>query len=328
MRVEPVDIDHRELVATLAAAWDLRVAVMRYEPVGFGSHHYIVSDANGYRWFVTVDDLETKVWLGKDVDSVFGALEAAFQAVVALRRADLEFVHAPVEGRDGRVLARVGAKYAVSVFEFIDGTSIDGPRSVEEQRFLLRALGGMHTAGQSVPPGLLRRDTLEVSFRDRLLEAFDDLHSTWVWGPYSEPTRRLLLNGRGQIEDLLGRYDELATVVFRRSDEWVITHGEPHGGNIMRTSTGSMILIDWDTIAVGPRERDLWMVKPSNPEDWAAYTGTDSARLPDPEAMEFYRLWWKLTDIASFTHTFRVPHADDANTQVAWRVLEGTVSAL
>jgi spectinomycin phosphotransferase len=328
MYAESVDIDHRELVAILAVTWELRVATMRYEPVGFGSHHYIVSDADSHRWFVNVDDLEGKVWLGKDADSVFEALEAAFQAVVALRRADLEFVHAPVAGRDGKILARMGAKYAVSVFAFIDGTSIDGPRSVEEQRFLLRALGRMHAASQHVPSNLLWRDTLEVSFRDRLLEALDDLHSTWVGGPYSEPTRRLLLRGRGQIEERLGRYDELTIVVSRHSDEWVITHGEPHGGNIMRVSTGSVILIDWDTIAVGPRERDLWMVEPSNPEDWAAYTGADSARLPDPEALQLYHLWWKLTDIASFTNTFRMPHEDDANTQVAWRVLEGYVSAL
>ena len=149
----------------------------------------------------------------------------------------------------------------------------------------------------------------------------------WVWGPYAEPTRRLLLNGRSRIEESLGRYDELAIVVSRRSSEWVITHGEPHGANVMRTSNGSMVLIDWDTIAVGPRERDLWMVEPPNPEDWSAYTDADSARLPDPDAMQLYRLWWKLTDIASFTNTFRALHEDDANTQIAWRALERYVSA-
>jgi spectinomycin phosphotransferase len=327
MYAESVDVDHRELVAVLEATWGLRISTLRYEPVGFGSHHYIASASDGHQWFVTVDDLAAKTWLAADVDPAFDALEAAFQAAVVLRRANLEFIHAPIEGRCGRVLARVGTKYAVSVFTFIDGSSLGEHRSREEQRFVLQALGRMHAAGQVVSPGLLRRDTLEVPFRGRLLEAFDDLHSTWASGPYSEATRRLLLNGRAQTEERLARYDELVRAVSRGSDEWVVTHGEPHGANLMRTGAGTIVLVDWDTVAVGPRERDLWMVEPQDPEEWAAYTCAASARRPDPEAMQLYRLWWELSEIASYTNTFRSPHVDDANTQVAWRELQEYVLA-
>ena len=40
---------------------------------------------------------------------------------------------------------------------------------------------------------------------------------------------------------------------------WVVTHGEPHPVNVMQTDAGR-VLIDWDTVAIAPPERDLWMV--------------------------------------------------------------------
>ena len=38
-----------------------------------------------------------------------------------------------------------------------------------------------------------------------------------------------------------------------------MTHGEPHAGNVMRTDEGRL-LVDWDTVALAPPERDLWML--------------------------------------------------------------------
>lgn len=40
---------------------------------------------------------------------------------------------------------------------------------------------------------------------------------------------------------------------------WVVTHGEPHPGNVIRTSHGLRI-IDWTTVQMAPPERDLWML--------------------------------------------------------------------
>ena len=46
----------------------------------------------------------------------------------------------------------------------------------------------------------------------------------------------------------------------------MITHGEPHPGNILR-SRGRLLLIDWDTAGVALPERDLWHVAgPGSPE--------------------------------------------------------------
>jgi spectinomycin phosphotransferase len=330
MYAEPPDIDRRAVAATLEATWGLRIAELHYEPVGFGSHHYIARDASDARWFVTVDDLATGSYAAHNPESAFATLDAALRTAVALRQSGLEFVHAPIVNADGALLAMAGERYAVSLFAFIDGKSNPSSEheSAEERRAVLQALGQLHAVQlTAAAEALLRRDTLEVPLRARLADYLDNLHAPWHGGPYSEPARRLLSSGRGGIQELFARYDALAAVARASSDPWVITHGEPHGANVIKTSDGAIFLIDWDTVALAPRERDLWMVEPQDAGDWAAYTSARPADRPSPEALETYRLWWRLAEIAEYTETFQSPHEDDANTQEAWQEFQSYVPA-
>lgn len=48
------DIDERELARVLACGWGLAASALRYAPVGFGDHHWELTDTSGGRWFVTV----------------------------------------------------------------------------------------------------------------------------------------------------------------------------------------------------------------------------------------------------------------------------------
>lgn len=86
MLTPPVALPEDELVSALARGWQLAVASMAYRPVGFGSHHWEVTDAAGTRWFVTVDELEAKrCWLGEPLDAAFGRLRASLAAARDLR---------------------------------------------------------------------------------------------------------------------------------------------------------------------------------------------------------------------------------------------------
>ncbi len=59
---------------------------LQYVPVGGGSYHWAVRDEPGERWFVTVDDLDDKGWLGSTRPAVFTGLTAAMDAAATLRR--------------------------------------------------------------------------------------------------------------------------------------------------------------------------------------------------------------------------------------------------
>jgi aminoglycoside phosphotransferase (APT) family kinase protein len=89
---------------------------------------------------------------------------------------------------------------------------------------------------------------------------------------------------------------------------WVLTHGEPHGGNILTGPDGSLHLVDWDTALVAPRERDLHMVLDDAGTGWDEYRAVSGAVSLDRDALRLYRELWALADIASFTVALRRAH--------------------
>ena len=329
MFVEPRDLDRDVFVAALARTWEISVRSLRYEPVGFGTHHYVVDDDAGARWFVNVDDVFTKSWIASDPAQTADALNRALRSAVALRKAGLEFVHAPIEASDGAVVNLMDERYAVSVFNYVDGRSNEFGKfaSDDERRLVLNAVGRMHSATERIPRDLPRTDTLDIPQRRELFVSLDELSTTWTGGPFAEPARELLATRVDEVRAMFARYDSLVPAVRARIDDWVVTHGEPHGSNIIRTPDGGLLMIDWDTVAIGPRERDLWMVEPRDTADWDAYTSSGGAADVDPGAIELYNLWWALSEITGYIDTFRRPHVDDANTQVAWRELQNYLPA-
>ena len=110
---------------------------MRYVAVGGGSYHWIVRDRDGGRWFVTVDDLDDKPWLGSACDAVLDGLRAAMDTALALRRhARLRFVAAPVPALGGGSVRPLGSRYAIALFGFLEGTAgrCGGPAASKTSR--------------------------------------------------------------------------------------------------------------------------------------------------------------------------------------------------
>jgi len=91
----------------------------------------------------------------------------------------------------------------------------------------------------------------------------------------------------------------------------VITHGEPKANNILITSNGP-VMIDWDTVRLGPPTRDLWMI--GGHQRYTTLTG----RVLRSEQLDFYRLRWDLADLCSSGSWFCRPHEATADTELSW----------
>ncbi len=93
----------------------------------------------------------------------------------------------------------------------------------------------------------------------------------------------------------------------------MVTHGEPHPANVMSVSD-TLVLIDWDTVALAAPERDLWMVATQGDDPFGRYEDVTGHQV-DPATMSLYRLRWYLDDIASAVQLFSSPHELTADTQ-------------
>jgi spectinomycin phosphotransferase len=121
------------------------------------------------------------------------------------------------------------------------------------------------------------------------------------------------------VAELLALGDRLFVDVKSRRTNWVVTHGEPHAGNVMWTGE-SHVLVDWDTVALAPPERDLWMFVGDNGEEATTYTDATGHEL-DQVAVNFFRLRWDLADVAAFTDLLRSPHHHTEDTEKAYDAL-------
>jgi spectinomycin phosphotransferase len=326
MKDRPAGLGDRELSAALADEWHLRVADARYAPVGAGSYHWVVRDNEDRRWFVTVDDLDVKRWLGDDRTAVSEGLRAAMDVAVALRhRHGLRFVLAPVTGRNGLTVLRLGCQYAVAVFPFVDGRSAPFGQELSggDRDRLADMLAALHGCVPAAVP--VHRARVALPRRDDLEAALIELGDPWSGGPFSDQARELLAASVTQVRRLLVTFDTLAHHV--RTLEPVVTHGEPHPANLMRAGTETM-LIDWDTVGTAPPERDLWWIVRDSGDVAARRYAGPTGRPVDRDALAFYRLRWALDDMSSYTQVLRGPHHRTADAERAWQALKITVESL
>ena len=323
MRTEPTDLSAGAVAGALASHWGIAGVTLTYLPLGFGSHHWLADAPGGQRWFVTVDD-HRGGRIGVPERESIAALGRAMGTAAALRDAGLAFVLAPVPGQDGRLVVPVaGTLYTVAVFPFLAAEALsDWGRYPTEagRRAALGLVARVHRATDLVPPGLPATDSLAIPRRDDLLVALGELGETWAAGPYGEATRAALSGQGVRIVAALRTYDALVAPLLADQSRWVITHGEPHAGNVLRGEDGALLLVDWDTALVGPPERDLWMLTADGgvETDWSDYTGVMGNTVVSDDAIRAFRLRWDLSEVAEYVAWFRRPHGSTDDTATAW----------
>ena len=318
MRERPADIRDSDVAAALARQWALTVQDMSYLPVGFGGYHWLAVDQTGSRWFVTVSDLAAS-WVPD--------LPAAMQTAAWLAtEAGLEFVVAPVPTRAGQVVGTLDSPHALTLFPYLDAapSRFEDPVDDGDRAAIIDMLARLHTA---IPQGIrVPGQPLQLlAARQAIDQALASLGVPWNGGPYAEPGRDLLARYERPLRQAFARFDGLLDRVREAGGPHVITHGEPHPGNLLRTRAG-LCLVDWDTTALARPERDLWWVI-SGDQDAARYSWR-TGRTVNQDALALYRLRWGLNDISEFLSEIRGPHQRTADTLVSWTGLQETLDAI
>ncbi|TMR90491.1 aminoglycoside phosphotransferase family protein [Nonomuraea basaltis] len=290
--------------------WGIDAGTVDYAPVGFGDYHWV---ADG-RWFVTVSDVRRKS---------YEELRPAMDTALALREeAGLGFVVAPLRAADGATLRRLDRhRYAMSVFPLVDGAvgHFGQEPAAEVRGLVIDLLAELH--GTPAPISTPVRP-VELAGRAWLEDSVRESNRPWLGGPYAEPARGLIADHAGTLRRRLEELDRLA----EKGGEPVVTHGEPHPGNLLRAGDRRLSLVDWDTVGLAVPERDLWHVA-RGAADLARYSDL-TGRTPAPAALELYRLRWALDDVAEFVAWFRSPHGRTPDAEQGWKGLSATLDEL
>ena len=266
---------------------DLRAGLARYgitgppvhAPVGFGDHHWTVYD----RWFTSVTDLTTK-----PLPDLRRAMETA-----AHLGEQLPFVVAPVRSEDGEVVVPLDDRYAMSVFPHVAGRS--GSFGDPVHPGVSELLAALHACE---PPRDCPVAPIDLPGRAALTALLDE-PGDW----FSAEARETFVAHADTVRAKLTELDRLAAEL---TDERVVTHGEPHAGNVINSPHG-LCLVDWDTVGLAPPERDHWLVDGDS---------------------RFYSLRWALDDIADFTEKLRAPHERSRDAELTLHYFTETLKTL
>jgi hypothetical protein len=305
------------IAEALEEFWDFRTSSLVYQPMGFGSHHWLATDPTGSRLFATVDDLLAKLHTVRDsADAAFARLAAAFATARALRtEAGLSFVIAPMPAANGQLVTRLSNQYSLVIHPYVDGEPAgqDGEFArAEDRHAVVDMLAQIHAARVGHP----RADDFAVPKLDTVQVIIDQAGAEWDSGPYARPAQELLEVHVRDLSALIDAYKGMANRVAASPERMVITHGEPHASNVIATG-GGLLLIDWDTALLAPPERDLSHLADDDPSVLRRYTEATGTTI-DGEALTLYRLWWDLSEVAGYLDLFRAPHEDTADTRESW----------
>lgn len=265
----------------LCQHWHPGVDEVEHLPVGWGAHHWRADVAGEPVLFVTLDP--------PTVRHTAESIEGAYAAAAGL---GLDFVWPSLPTLEGAFTRPFGER-RLSVTRWLEGE-----RPASSTPDLPDLLAALHRAPvpETAPGWTTEVDPLLTDrLRDLLLASWD--------GPLGEAARLMLSEHISQITGWVREH----TMLVQRADPaaYVVTHGEP-GVHNQWLAHGHTWLIDWESLRLAPRERDL-----------ATLVHAGVATDGDPAMIRLFDLEWRLSEVWSFARWLQGPHEGDADDQMA-----------
>lgn len=237
-----------EIASLLSDAWGLPSP--QIEPAAQGadraSRLFLVRDSTGARWILK--------WRSGPVNA------SALRLPHIMRDSGALAFLPPVPTHDGELQGVVSDGY-LALLPWIDGNNgFEAPLDADAWRQLGQALRALHDAHL---PDDLRRSLPQEPFSTRSCAALR-LLLPQIHAPGDDPLvrrlSRLLRDVHGSLSWLMDRSDRLARQLRRRDLPCVPCHGDIHAGNVLVDSGKRLWLVDFDTLQLAPRERDLMFI--------------------------------------------------------------------
>jgi spectinomycin phosphotransferase len=313
MKFEPA-VNKPALMETIRQAYGYPVSSLTFFPEGTVGCHYIADCEDGQRCFVTL---------------LTGGALATTQAdrldfILKLRSSLYErglFTAQPALHRtlDGRLKADFAGQ-PLTVSEFVAGGNIwdhwppDPALGAELGQLAARLHNTTPDLGMEVP----YVEQFTLPFEPTLHRCLADLEAgTRVNRPGQRTLRDLILPRRKTLLDMLAHLLELGTVARQINPPLVLVHTDMHGGNLIRTPKGNLVVVDWEGVMLAPAEFDLFMFMSDGFDsmlDEYLRVATNPYLYPELFAYYFYRR--NLEDITDFLFSILYENTIDEQDQV------------
>jgi spectinomycin phosphotransferase len=281
------DIPDALILSRLAEEYGLSGAQLKFLPLGadLNTSVYRVDTPGGQAFFLK---LRSGVF-----DEVPVAVPQFLQQQGALG------IIAPLATRTGGLWADFDI-YKLILYPFVAGK--DGYEvALSEAQWVQfgSAMQAIHAA--RVPPDLAARipgETFSSRWRDvvKALQAEVEQHS--FEEPVADRLAAFMRSQKGEISRLVERAGRLAQWLQANPPPKVLCHADIHPGNLLIAADGALYIVDWDTLAFAPRERDLMFAGEEGSREAELFARGYGPLQIDRVALAYYHAARILEDLA------------------------------
>ena len=294
--LEKPDLPDERLINCLLREFGLSVSSASFLPLGadVNTAVYRADCLDGSAWFVKLRS---------------GTFDAVTVQVPHLLRVDLGIAQVipPQPRLTGDLWARLD-EYAVVLYPYVEGEN-GFERQMSNQNWidLGQTLSALHSA--SLPEDVLQllpRETFASHWRERVVRFQTLVEDETFSNSEAEQAAALLRDNRDEITDLVARTTRLAEAVAGRILEFVPCHADIHAGNVLIDGDGRLHVVDWDTLCLAPKERDLMFIGAgiggvwTREEELALFQQGYGPAIVDADAIAYYRFERILVDIVEY----------------------------
>lgn len=316
--LEKPDIQDEAILTSVRDNYDLPVVQVTFLPWGADR------DTAVYRGF---SDNDQSYFL-KLRSGTFDAMTIAVPRL--LHEQGIAQIIAPLRTQSGGLWADLD-RFKLTVFPFVEGR--DGYMlTLSDQHWIDfgRAMKGIHTA--KLPSDIrdqIHREDYSDQWRERV-KAFQIMAAENDFAdPVAIEFASFLNRERKAIGHLVQRAEDLAGAMKSQSEPLVLCHGDMHAGNAFIDNGDRLFVVDWDTLVLAPKERDLMYAgggqfcnhRPPEEEERLFYQGYGSTEA-DPVGLAYYRYERIVQDIAEYCAMILPTEGDSADRENGSRQLQ------
>jgi spectinomycin phosphotransferase len=289
---DPAPVPDDEILTRVRARFGLIADAVEFLPLGYDG------DAWVYRVHVLGGDRFLKIRRGP-------VNEAGLAVPQLLTARGIRHLIAPISTVTGEPFEEGDLTF--TLFPFVEGES-GGEAGMSAAQWA--ELGATMREIHDLPPdgeltSILRTEDFVPATIGMLSQVEERIHSQ----EHDDDPARSELAGffrshRDQIERLVARTEALAPLAGERARPTVICHADIHAWNVLVTPKGEIVIVDWESAMLAPRERDLMFVDGvagGHAADPTSFFEGYGDVEPDPVVMAYYRIEWAVQDIAEFS---------------------------
>ncbi len=298
--LEKPNLDEQKIVDCLQKAFGLMVDEVEFLPLGadVNTAVYRTTSSNNTPYFVKLRSGEFN--------------EASVTVPKFLSEAGMPQIIAPLPTLAGGLWGTI-AKYKVILYPFVAGEDgFERPLTNPQRIELGQAMHQFHTTHfpKSITQNI-QRETFSPQFRNALRDILNQIHTDPENDPLAQELIHFLREKESKIRDLVQRTEQLLTELNTHPLNYILCHADIHGWNMLiEDVTNKLYMVDWDTLLLAPKERDLMFVGCSlggrgqtlEEEVWLFYEGYGQTEI-NQTALAYYRYERIIEDIFEFCNS-------------------------